>query len=100
MVGIYGINKSPQHITIINTFWLKLPLKVKCTQKAIRLSIYYSNPTPFNMGIKYKRFRTVVINDKELDKEIDWLCEKQDRSFSNLARRLLKDEINKEKEKG
>jgi len=49
----------------------------------------------------YKRLRSVVINDAELDKEIDELCKKEERTFSNLVRKLIRDTLEKKnKEKG
>ena len=46
----------------------------------------------------YKRLRSVVINDKELDKEIDKLCKKEERSFSNLVRKLIREKLEPDKQ--
>ena len=44
----------------------------------------------------YKRQRAVIINDEKLDRKIDILCKRENRTFSNMATTLLIREIEKQ----
>ena len=78
-----------------------LLLKIGLNISIISLIVYLYSRCLVEPIMAYKRLRSVVINDAELDKEIDELCKKEERTFSNLVRKLIRDTLEKKnKEKG